>query len=40
MWEWYLLPQPMQDGTPIYIETLATYSNLRSFTVTTSETVK
>jgi hypothetical protein len=40
MWEWYLLPQPMNDGTPIYIETLATYSNLRSFTVTTTETVK
>ena len=40
MWEWYQLPQPMSDGTPVYIETLATYSNLRSFTVTTSETVK
>jgi hypothetical protein len=40
MWEWYVLPQPLSDGTPIYIETLATYSNLRAFTVTTSETVK
>jgi hypothetical protein len=40
LWEWYLLPQPMSDGTPIYIETLATYSNLRVFSVTTSETVK
>jgi hypothetical protein len=30
----------MDDGTPIYIETLATYSNLRVFSVTTSETVK
>jgi hypothetical protein len=40
MWEWYLLPQPMSDGTPVYIETLATYSNLRVFSVTTSEAVK
>jgi hypothetical protein len=40
MWEWYVLPEPMDDGTPIYIETMATYSNLRVFSVSTSETVK
>ena len=40
IWEWYVLPEPMDDGTPIYIETMATYSNLRVFSVSTSETVK
>ena len=40
IWEWYVLPEPMDDGTPIYIETMATYSNLRMFNVTTSEKVK
>jgi hypothetical protein len=40
MWEWYVLPEPMDDGTPIYVEAMATYSNLRVFSVSTSETVK
>jgi hypothetical protein len=40
MWEWYVLPAPMRDGTPIYVEAMAIYSNLRVFSVTTSETVK
>lgn len=40
MWEWYVLPDPMYDGTPIYVEAMATYSNLRVFSVSTSETVK
>jgi hypothetical protein len=30
----------MRDGTPIYVEAMAIYSNLRVFSVTTSETVK
>ncbi|HSL24427.1 MAG TPA: hypothetical protein VK886_23025 [Vicinamibacterales bacterium] len=40
MWEWYVLPEPDRRGLPAYVEALATYSNLRKFTVTTSETVK
>jgi hypothetical protein len=37
MWEWYYLPQEAQDGRPMYVEGLARYSNLRQFTVTTTE---
>jgi len=40
MWEWYLPVQQDESRGPVYIEALATYSNLRQFTVTTSETVK
>jgi hypothetical protein len=48
MWEWYLPPGPVgvQDAraipltVPGYIEALATYSNLRQFTVETTEQVK
>jgi hypothetical protein len=48
MWEWYLPPGPVgvQDArailltVPGYIEALATYSNLRQFTVETIEQVK
>ena len=40
MWEWYLLPEPDTQGLPLYVEALATYSNLRHFSVTTSEQIK
>lgn len=40
MWEWYLLPEPDRQGFPLYVEALATYSNLRQFSVTTHEQVK
>ena len=40
MWEWYVLPEPDARGLPIFVEALATYSNLRQFTVTTGEIVK
>lgn len=37
MWEWYFLPGPGTTEGPTYVEGMATYSNLRQFTVTTSE---
>lgn len=40
MWEWYVLPQGDRDGSLIFLEALAQYSNMRQFTVTTSEQVK
>lgn len=40
MWEWYVLPELDERGLPTYLEALATYSNLRQFTVTTTEQVK
>jgi len=40
MWEWYVMPQNDAHGVPLYVEAMATYSNLRHFTVTTSERVK
>ena len=40
MWEWYLPRAQPPTGVPQYIEALATYSNLRVFTVETSEQVK
>jgi hypothetical protein len=39
MWEWYL-PTGQDADRPAYVEALATYSNLRRFSVDTSETVK
>jgi hypothetical protein len=39
MWEWYVIPEEKFDW-PVYVEGLATYSNLRQFSVKTSETVK
>lgn len=38
MWEWYEMPVSGSDKT--YIECLARYTNLRRFTVTTTEQVK
>jgi hypothetical protein len=36
MWEWYALPQSgAETDWPMYVEGMATYSNLRLFTVTT-----
>jgi hypothetical protein len=41
MWEWYQRPQPDLPGpVPTFVEALATYSNLRRFTVETTEQVK
>lgn len=40
MWEWYSLPGEDEDGHRLYVEGLARYSNLRQFTVTTTEQVK
>lgn len=39
MWEWYL-PVNQNDDRPAYVEALATYSNLRRFSVATDEAVK
>lgn len=39
MWEWYYLATD-EEGRPMYVESRATYSNLRRFTVTTNEQVK
>jgi hypothetical protein len=35
MWEWFLLPTENDQGLPLYVEAMATYSNLRQFTVIT-----
>lgn len=40
MWEWYTLPEQDRSGLPLFVEAMATYSNLRQFTVVTSEQVK
>jgi hypothetical protein len=40
MWDWYLLTEFNETGQPTYVEGMATYSNLRQFSVTTAETVK
>jgi hypothetical protein len=40
MWDWYLLTEFNATGQPTYVEGMATYSNLRQFSVTTAETVK
>jgi hypothetical protein len=35
MWEWYALPESgAETDWPMYVEGMATYSNLRLFTVT------
>jgi hypothetical protein len=39
MWEWYHLNWEF-EGAPMFVEGMARYSNLRRFTVTTSEQVK
>lgn len=40
MWEWYVLPEPDERGLPVFVEAMATYSNLRRFTVRTTEKVR
>lgn len=40
MWDWYVLEEANETGQPTYVEGMATYSNLRQFSVTTGETVK
>jgi hypothetical protein len=40
MWEWYLPLDQDDQGGPRFIEALARYSNLRQFTVETSEEAK
>jgi hypothetical protein len=41
MWEWYQRPQADVPGpVPTFVEAMATYSNLRQFTVETTEQVK
>lgn len=40
MWEWYVLPEADREGSMIYVEASAEYSNMRQFTVTTTEQVK
>jgi VWFA-related protein len=40
MWEWYLPAEQNDVRGPAYVEAMATYSNLRQFSVMTSEIVK
>jgi hypothetical protein len=40
MWEWYEGATILGQGNDLMIEALATYSNLRRFTVTTSEQIE